>query len=112
MVTALPAGILGIFLAGVLSTEMSTLDSYCLVAGGNVAYDIYLPMAKKEISDTQLISTTRYGIVLSWVLGFAMALAFEQMLGLWVFMASILISSVTVPIIFGLYIKNFRKPMA
>jgi Na+(H+)/acetate symporter ActP len=41
-----------------------------------------------------------------------MAIAFEQMLGLWVFMASILISSVTVPIIFGLYVKNFRKPMA
>ena len=112
MITALPAGILGIFLAGVLSTEMSTLDSYCLVAGGNVAYDVYRPMAKKEISDTQLITTTRYGIALSWVLGFVMALAFEQMLGLWVFMASILISSVTVPIIFGLYIKNFRKPMA
>ena len=39
MVAALPAGALGLFIAGVLSTEMSTLDSYCLVAGGNVAYD-------------------------------------------------------------------------
>ena len=112
MVTALPAGVLGLFLAGVLATEMSTLDSYCLVAGGNVAYDVYRPLAKKEVPDTQLIRTTRYGIVLSWVLGFGMAIAFEQMLGLWVFMASILISSVTVPIIFGLYVKNFRKPMA
>ena len=43
MVAALPAGALGLFMAGVLSTEMSTLDSYCLVAGGNVAYDIYKP---------------------------------------------------------------------
>ena len=69
-------------------------------------------MTKKEVSDKQLINMTRYGIALSWVLGFAMALAFDQMLGLWVFMASILISSVTIPIIFGLYIKRFRKPMA
>ena len=33
VIAALPAGIFGLFIAGVLSTEMSTLDSYCLVAG-------------------------------------------------------------------------------
>ncbi|MEC9456208.1 MAG: sodium:solute symporter family protein, partial [Candidatus Neomarinimicrobiota bacterium] len=48
MVAALPAGALGLFIAGVLSTEMSTLDSYCLVAGGNVAYDIYKPALKPD----------------------------------------------------------------
>ena len=112
MVAALPAGALGLFLAGVLSTEMSTLDSYCLVAGGNVAYDIYKPAFKPSATDQELIKTTRYGILLSWVLGFAMAVSFEQMLGLWVFMASILISSVLVPILLGLYVPKFRKPLA
>ena len=85
MVAALPAGALGLFIAGVLSTEMSTLDSYCLVAGGNVAYDIYKPALKPDATDTELIKMTRYGILLSWFLGFAMAVSFEQMLGLWVF---------------------------
>ncbi|GIS57330.1 MAG: hypothetical protein CM1200mP1_12680 [Candidatus Neomarinimicrobiota bacterium] len=33
MVAALPAGALGLFLAGVIATEMSTLDSYCLLLG-------------------------------------------------------------------------------
>ena len=112
MVAALPAGALGLFIAGVLSTEMSTLDSYCLVAGGNVAYDIYKPALKPDATDTELIKTTRYGILLSWFLGFAMAVSFEQMLGLWVFMASILISSVLVPILLGLYVPKFRKPLA
>ena len=112
MVAALPAGALGLFMAGVLSTEMSTLDSYCLVAGGNVAYDIYKPAIKPDATDQELIKTTRYGILLSWVLGFAMAVSFEQMLGLWVFMASILISSVLVPILLGLYVPKFRKPLA
>ena len=112
VVAALPAGAVGLFLAGVLSTEMSTLDSYCLVAGGNVAYDVYRPAIKPTATDDELIKTTRYGILLSWGLGFAMAVVFEQMLGLWVFMASILISSTLVPILLGLYIPGFRKPLA
>ena len=112
MVAALPAGALGLFLAGVLSTEMSTLDSYCLVAGGNVAYDIYKPAFKPSATDQALIKTTRQGILLSWVLGFAMAISFDQMLGLWVFLASILISSVLAPILLGMYVPKFRKPLA
>ena len=112
MVAALPAGALGLFLAGVLSTEMSTLDSYCLVAGGNVAYDIYKPAFKPSATDQELIKTTRRGILLSWVLGFAMAISFDQMLGLWVFLASILISSVLAPILLGMYVPKFRKPLA
>ena len=112
MVAALPAGALGLFLAGVLSTEMSTLDSYCLVAGGNVAYDIYKPAFKPSATDQELIKTTRHGILLSWVLGFAMAISFDQMLGLWVFLASILISSVLAPILLGMYVPKFRKPLA
>ena len=112
MVAALPAGALGLFMAGVLSTEMSTLDSYCLVAGGNVAYDIYKPAFKPDLTDDELIKKTRQGILLSWLLGFAMAVSFDQMLGLWVFMASVLISSVLVPILLGLYVPKFRKPLA
>ena len=112
MVAALPAGALGLFLAGVLSTEMSTLDSYCLVAGGNVAYDIYKPAFKPSATDQELIKTTRQGILLSWVLGFAIAISFDQMLGLWVFLASILISSVLAPILLGMYVPKFRKPLA
>ena len=112
MVAALPAGALGLFLAGVLATEMSTFDSYCLVAGGNVAYDIYKPAFKPSATDQELIKITRQGILLSWVLGFAMAISFDQMLGLWVFLASILISSVLAPILLGMYVPKFRKPLA
>ncbi len=112
VVAALPAGVVGLFIAGVLSTEMSTLDSYCLVAGGNVSYDIYKPAIKPNAIDKDLIKMTRYGVLLSWILGFAIAVVFEQMLGLWVFLASVLISSTLVPILLGLYIKSFRKPLA
>jgi SSS family solute:Na+ symporter len=112
MIAALPAGLLGLFIAGVLATEMSTLDSYCLVAGGNVAYDVYKPLVRPDATDRELIRTTRIGVVLSWLAGLAMAASFDQMLGLWVFMASILISSVLVPLLLGLFVSAWRRPLA
>lgn len=112
MLATLPVGLLGFFIAGVLATEMSTLDSYCLVAGGNVAYDLYRPLRKPDASDAELIRATRIGVALSWVLGFALALSFDQMLGLWVFMASLLISTVLVPVLLGLFVPSWRRPLA
>jgi SSS family solute:Na+ symporter len=112
MTVALPAGVLGFFIAGVLATEMSTLDSYCLVAGGNVAYDLYKPIVKPDADDAELIRATRFGVVLSWISGFAMAASFDQMLGLWVFMASILMSTLLVPTLVGLYVPAWRRPRA
>ena len=112
VIAALPIGAVGLFLSGVLSTEMSTLDSYCLVAGGNISYDIYKPAIDPEADDNKLIKITRIGIILSWALGFGMATLFEQMLGLWVFLSSVLISSTLVPILLGLFVKKFRKPLA
>lgn len=112
MTVALPAGILGLFISGVLSTEMSTLDSYCLVAGGNVAYDMFRPIFKPDASDAELIKMTRIGVGVSWLIGLMIALSFKQMLGLWVFMASILISSLLVPIMAGLLFEKLRSPLA
>ncbi len=112
MISVLPAGVLGFFVAGVLATEMSTMDSYCLVAGGNVAYDVYRPALRPDASDAELIRMTRIGVMASWVVGLAMAVNFEQMLGLWVFLSSILISAVLVPILIGLYVPCWRRPLA
>lgn len=112
MVSILPAGMLGFFIAGVLATEMSTTDSYCLVAGGNVAYDLYRPIVKPAASDTELVRMTRVGMIISWLVGFIMAISFEQMLGLWVFMSSVLISAALVPILLGLYVPAWRRPVA
>lgn len=112
MAAVLPAGLLGFFVAGVLATEMSTLDSYCLVAGGNFAYDVYRPVFKPDADDAELVRLTRIGILLSWVVGFGMAVVFEQMLGLWVFMSSLLISTALVPVLIGLYLPAWRRPRA
>lgn len=112
VVATVPVGVMGLFLAGVLSTSMSTVDSYCLVAGGNVAYDLYRPIIQPAATDRQLIKATRVGILLSWVCGFLLAFYFERMLALWVFIASMLTSTVFVPIMLGLFFPQWRRPRA
>jgi SSS family solute:Na+ symporter len=112
VIYALPVGLVGIFLAGVLATAMSTIDSYSLVAGANIAYDIYRPLVKPNASDQELVRNTRIGIVVSWVLGYALAFMFDRLMALWVFTATFLTSTVLVPIFMGLFWKGKRTPLA
>jgi SSS family solute:Na+ symporter len=112
MILALPIGFIGIFLAGVLATAMSTIDSYTLVAGANVSYDIYRPLAKPHATDQELVRATRIGVLLAWVLGYALAYMFDRLLALWVFTATALTSTVLVPIFVGLYWKGRKTATA
>jgi SSS family solute:Na+ symporter len=112
VIHALPVGLVGIFLAGVLSTAMSTVDSYTLVAGSNMAYDIYRPLRRREVSDQELVRLTKRGVVASWVLGYALAFMFDRLMALWVFTATILTSTVFVPIFIGLYRKGRKTSLA
>jgi SSS family solute:Na+ symporter len=109
---ALPVGLIGIFLAGVLATAMSTIDSYTLVAGANFAYDLYRPLVKPDASDADLVRLTRIGIVISWVLGYGLAFMFDRLMSLWVFNATCLTSTVLVPIFMGLFWKGKKAPLA
>jgi SSS family solute:Na+ symporter len=109
---ALPVGLTGLFLAGVLATAMSTVDSYTLVSGSNLVFDLYRPLRNPNASDAQLVRLTKWGIVLSWVLGFGMAFLFERLMALWVFMATMLTSTVLVPIFVALYWKGRKTSTA
>jgi len=109
---ALPVGLVGLFISGAVAAAMSTVDSYCLVAGGNVAYDLYRPLVKPNASDNELVKATRFGVILSWVIGFMIAFYFERMMSIWVVLATLLASVVLVPILLGLYVPSWRRPPA
>ena len=112
VVLALPAGLTGLFLAGVLSTEMSTIDSYCLVAGGNIVYDVYRPVFNPRATSKQLVRYTKWGIVGSWIVGYGLALTFKNLLSMWVFLATVLTSTVFIPIMAGLFWKGRKTTLA
>jgi len=112
VIIALPTGLVGVFLAGVLATAMSTMDSYCLVAGTNLAYDVHRPLWKPDATDDELMRNTKVGVVISWIAGFALAFVFDRLMALWVFMATGLTSTVLVPIMAALFWKGRRTRLA
>jgi SSS family solute:Na+ symporter len=108
---SLPVGLTGIFLAGVLATAMSTMDSYTLVAGANMSYDLYRPIFKPEATDKELVRATKIGVVASWILGYVIAFAFDRIMALLVFVTTILTSTVLVPIMVSIFYKGRKTSL-
>jgi Na+/proline symporter len=109
---ALPSGLAGLFVASVLATAMSTIDSYLLISGGNLAYDLYRPWLERDIDDARLLRFTRYGVVVAAVASVLLALFFESMVAAWIFMATVLVVTALVPVLAALYVPHLATPAA
>jgi SSS family solute:Na+ symporter len=108
----LPIGMKGMFVAGVIATAMSTIDSYLLIAGGNLTYDMYRPLVRPNIDDASLLRLARAGVVIASIATVAFALFFTSMVSAWVFMSSMLVSTALVPIVAALFLRVPPKPAA
>jgi SSS family solute:Na+ symporter len=108
----LPVGLKGLFVAGVIATAMSTVDSYLLIAGGNLAYDLYRPLVNPSLSDRALLRLTRWAVVVACLISVAFALFFTSMVTAWVFMATMLVGAAFVPISAALFLRRRLKPAA
>ncbi|HQA61120.1 MAG TPA: sodium:solute symporter family protein, partial [Tepidanaerobacteraceae bacterium] len=89
----LPAGVLGLLIAGVFSAAMSTADSYFLVAGGVIGYDIYKGVINPDADQKQTERMTKIGVLISAALSLALAFFFERILEVWVFQATVIITT-------------------
>jgi SSS family solute:Na+ symporter len=112
VVDVLPPGLTGLFVAGVIATGMSTVDSYLLIAGGNLSYDLYRPLVNPRIHDAGLLRLTRWAIVLACLISVGFALFFTSMVSAWVFMAAMLVGAAFVPVTAALFTKRRLKPAA
>lgn len=112
VVDQLPVGLTGLFVAGVIATGMSTVDSYLLIAGGNLSYDLYRPLVNPAISDASLLRLTRWAIVFACVVSVAFALFFTSVVSAWVFMATMLVGTAFVPVVAALFATRSFKPAA
>lgn len=106
----LPAGLRGLFIAGVLATAMSTIDSYLLIAGGNIAYDIYRPFVRPDMPDHDVLRLTRWMTAAAAAASVLFALFFRTVVSAWIFMSTVLIAATLVPLLAGLYSR--RPPPA
>jgi len=91
---------------------MSTADSYFLVSGGVVGYDLYKGVINPNASDAKVERVTQYGMLVSAVISIALALTFERIMEVWVFQATIIITSSLIPVYFGTFSKKKPKKIA
>lgn len=96
----LPPGMKGFFLAGVVATIMSTLDSYLFLSSSTIVYDLF-PRFKK----------TRFAYLLSFILIAAfsviLALSFDgNIKAVWKAMGSISSAALLLPLTMNLFIKE------
>ncbi|MCC6492553.1 MAG: sodium:solute symporter family protein [Pirellulales bacterium] len=104
----LPTGLRGLMVGGIIAAAMSQVDSYALLASGNLVYDIYRPLFDREASDKRLLRLTRIGV---FAVMFASALAsllFDRMRDAWQFMASVMASVVLVPVMAAIFARPRR----
>jgi SSS family solute:Na+ symporter len=103
----LPVGLLGLFVAGVFAASISTADSYFLVAGGVVGYDLYKKLINPKAADKQVQFWTKAGIIISALMSLVLSFVFKRIMGVWTFQATIIVSTALIPVYFGVF---SRKP--
>lgn len=103
----LPPGLKGLFIVGLLSTIMSTLDAYNFVGAMSVSHDLFRRALRPGASDRSMVWTTRLGIVFTSGLAMLAALLFDRSIkSIWKTIGSLSTSAILVPMLFGL--SGFR----
>ncbi len=108
----LPIGVMGIFVAGVLACAMSTADSYFLVAGGVIGVDLYRNIIKPDAEERKVERVTKIGMLVSAAISIALAFFFERIMEVWVFQATLIVTTSLIPVYFGAFSKKPQKKAA
>jgi SSS family solute:Na+ symporter len=92
----LPAGLLGLFMTGLLATVMSTLDSYSFVAASTFGRDIVWRLFR--VPDDRITYWTRWGLILSAVLAIVASLLLRSVVDIWHHFGSVFTPALLLPL--------------
>ncbi len=104
----LPVGVAGLFIAGAMAGIMSTVDSYTLVGAANLSYDIVQKIFKPDLSENRTLLLTRVMILFTFALSYGLMFIFPRIMLVWLLQAAILISVALIPIM-GAFLWPFKK---
>lgn len=99
----LPAGLLGLFMAGLLATVMSTLDSHIFISAQTIGYDVMRHLSEKETR-----RNIRFGYLLSGLFGMLIIILIPSVVGIWYMIGSLVIPALLLPTLSVL----FRRPVS
>ena len=108
----LPPGLLGLFVAGCLASAMSTVDSYTLIAAGNVVYDGWQAATGRNLADRTLLLATRLLAVVTLAAAVGLSLLFERLRDAWIFMSTVLLATALFPMLALLFVPRLATPRA
>jgi SSS family solute:Na+ symporter len=100
----LPAGLLGVFYAGMLATVMSTVDSYLFNAGISLSRDLAGRLGRRAATT---IFGERVGLVLATVIAVLFALSSSSVVNLWYGFGSVATAVLLAPIL-GVFFPALR----
>jgi solute:Na+ symporter, SSS family len=103
----LPAGLRGLFYAGLASSIVAALQTTSLVAGLSLGKDAL--GRKLELDEGGLESAGRFGLALALFLGWALALWLPSVVELWYAVGSAVIPALLLPML-GAYFERWRAP--
>ena len=96
----LPTGLRGVYIVGLAGAIISTLDSYYLVGGEIISNDIiYMLRGDKRLPDKTSILITRLSAVAFGIIGLATAFRFARVYDAFLFLASLSMTLLFVPMI-------------
>lgn len=105
----LPAWLGALALAAVFSTEVDTCDTILFMISTSASKDVYKRFVAPEASDAQLLRVARLTAFGGGVIGVLLAIWLQTVIGALTIFYSLLVVTLFVPIIGGLYVPRARE---
>lgn len=113
IVDNLPVVAKGLFIVGILGAIISTLDSYYLIGGEIISNDIiYMLRGDRPLKDKTSIRITRIASVIFGIIGLVTAFKFDRVYDAYLFLASISMTLLFVPMIAALMYDGKKTNVA
>lgn len=106
LTTLLPAWIGALALAAVFSTEVDTSDAILFMLSTSTSQDLYKRFINPSASDSQLLLVARSTAVAGGIIGIILSIVLQSVIGAIVIFYSLLVVTLFVPIVGGLYTKR------
>jgi SSS family solute:Na+ symporter len=108
----LPAWLGALALAAVFSTEVDTCDAILFMISTSASKDFYKRFLRPEASDAQLLRVARLTAVGGGIVGVVLAILLQTVIGALTIFYSLLVVTLFVPILGGLYLGRARSSAA
>ncbi len=107
-----PVAIGTLGLAALFSAEVSTADAILFMLATSLSQDLYRRFMKPDASDAQVLTVARLAAIAGGVLGVALALVAQTIIGTLSFFYSVLGVCLFVPVLAGLFVRRFAAAEA